>query len=110
MYWEEVYEHYEYACNLNVLERNEEMHFQFLLHAQTKEAANSWQDATIPYPDRNWKPPKARSNLPTDPMFNRSVKRVKASPEAQKRFKEVLERMRQGQEEQKAAERAYYGR
>ena len=49
MYWEEVYELYEYASNCNILEKNEDMRFNFLLHAGSKEAINSWQDLLIPF-------------------------------------------------------------
>ena len=51
MYWEDTYEMYEYASNLDALEKNEDMKFQYMLHAQTKEALRSWKDSPIPFPD-----------------------------------------------------------
>lgn len=109
MYWEDVYRYYEMACNLNTLERNDEMHFQFLLHAQTKEAANSWQEQEIPYPDRDWKPVKPTKGVDPNSVFSRSLNRVKGTEEDKKRFQEVRRRLEEARLEEEAALRAYYG-
>ena len=58
MYWEEVYEMYELSVNSDVLERNEKMRCEFMLHATSKKALDSWRDMSIPFPHRNWSPPK----------------------------------------------------
>lgn len=89
MYWEEVYEMYEYASNLDTLEKNEDMKFNFMLHATSKKALDSWQDAPIPYPDRNWKPPKPSevdsvANLPQSFKTKVTPPRV-AQTEAEKK-------------------------
>ena len=98
MYWEEVYEMYEIACNLNTKEKNEEMKFNFILHAQTKEAQDSWVDLPIPYPSRDWNPPKYSEKEDNEliKLSNRiAIKREKATPAERERAKVVRQRMKE---------------
>jgi len=111
MYWEDVHEMYEYGCNLNVIEKSENMKFQFLLHAQTKDAMDKWRDIPIPYPDRAWSPPQPNKGEPTKfkPEFERNSKRAKMSPERRKRYEEVLEKVQKTQEKkQQLIKERYY--
>ena len=114
MYWEQVYEMYEYACNMNILEKNEKMRFDFMLHAQTKEAQNSWRDLPIPYPDRNWNPPdydtlvKDKDTLlPPELAGKVAVKREKATPAQRKRAELVRAKFKQHKEEVRKLNEAY---
>lgn len=110
MYWEEVYEMYEYACNLNTLEKNESMQFNYLLHAQTKDAMKNWKDLPIPYPDRDWKPPEPKQGATKfKPEFERNAKRTKMTPERRKRYEEVLAKVKATQEKkQEIINERYY--
>jgi hypothetical protein len=98
MYWEEVYEFYELASNLNIVDLNDSMKFDFMLHAQSEEALNGWKDLEIPFPDRSWNPKEKKT-----PKFKKRFsevnieKRVKADPEAKKRFDEILKRVQESQ-------------
>lgn len=108
MYWEEVYEMYEIACNLNTIEKNEDMKFNFILHAQTKDAQNSWVDLPIPYPDRNWNPPKQVEYDDLKKLSGRvAIKREKATPAQKKRMQELLKRMEEHKKEVKKVNDAY---
>jgi len=93
MYWEEVYDMYELASNSSIVEKNEKMRFEFMLHATSKKALNSWKDMDIPFPNRNWVPPKKSQvdNLPTS--FKRFKNSSIASPEQVKRAKYVKKRV-----------------
>ena len=53
MYWEEVWELVEVASNIMVYQKNQEMFFQFCLHAGSKEAIKSWKDSPLPFPDKD---------------------------------------------------------
>lgn len=87
MYWEHVYEMYEYASNLEAMEKNEEMRFQFLLHAQTKEAVNSWKDLPIPFPDTSIVNPVPSMIIKTDSGEKRvSDTNADLSPSFRKNF------------------------
>lgn len=111
MYWEDVYEMYELASNMGAIERNDEMRFNFMLHAQTKDALNKWKDLPIPFPDRRYKPAKqqAGSKFMPRPFASRS-KAQKATPEEKKRFEEVSRRLKEHQERvQEANRRSMYG-
>jgi hypothetical protein len=55
MFWEHVYAMYEYASNLESIEKNEEMKFNYMLHAQSKKALDGWRDMAIPFPDKSIK-------------------------------------------------------
>lgn len=55
MYWEDVWEHLEIASNINTYERNQELYFQFCLHAGSKEAIKNWKDSPLPFPDKKYK-------------------------------------------------------
>ena len=100
MYWEQVYEMYEIACNLNVLEKNEDMKFNFILHAQTKDAQNSWNDLPIPYPDKDWNPVEIKESVIPQKLFGKvAISRKKATPAERKRAEEVRKRMREHEEE-----------
>ena len=55
LYWEEVWELVQVASNSMVYEKNQDMFFQFCLHAQSKEAIKSWKDSPLPFPDKKSK-------------------------------------------------------
>lgn len=104
MYWEEVYEMYEIACNLNVIEKNEDMKFNFILHAQTKDAQDSWKDLPIPYPDRDWNPVEVEvkeSVIPKTLFGKVPVVREKATPAQIERAKEVRKIIEENKKEVK---------
>jgi len=93
MYWEDVYEMYELASNSEVLERNEKMRFEFMIHATSKKALDSWSDLSIPFPSDKWNPPKKleKQNLPKS--FNKFRNSSKATPEQTERAKYVKKRV-----------------
>lgn len=93
MYWENVYEMYEYASNLNTLEKNEQMKFNFLLHATSKEVANSWKDLLIPFPDRKWKRPIRKRQKPLPHKLRNKQSKSKMSEEQRARAKYVREKL-----------------
>jgi len=95
MYWEDVYEMYEQAMNFNTLEKNEDMKFQFMLHATTKDALNKWKDMIIPYPRRDWSPKKAVKSKTLPGIFGKAANQVRASTEEKNRFKEIIRRMQE---------------
>lgn len=104
MYWEEVYEMYETASNMEVMELNDDMKFNFMLHAGTKENMNKWEDIPIPYPARNWKSNKNKKKgiidqLDTNLHKRVALRRVKATDAEKQRFKEVSERLRKHKED-----------
>lgn len=97
MYWEDVYKFYEIASNMDVLDSNEEMKFNYLLHAQTEDALKKWKDLTIPFPARDWNPLKASEKKPA--VFERATKRVKTTdPAVIARFKEIQRRVMENEE------------
>lgn len=49
MYWEEFWELVQMAANFTADEKNAELKFQFMLHAD-KKSAKKWQDLPIPFP------------------------------------------------------------
>jgi hypothetical protein len=49
LYWEEMYEHLKVAANFDAEERNSELKFQYMLHADEK-GVSQWKDLPIPYP------------------------------------------------------------
>ncbi|MBW2994355.1 hypothetical protein KY315_02970 [Candidatus Woesearchaeota archaeon] len=55
LYWEEMWEQIEVASNLSAYENNQKRHFNFLLHAGSKEAVKNWKDSPLPFPDKNIK-------------------------------------------------------
>jgi hypothetical protein len=91
MYWEDVYDLYEFASNMNTLEKSEEMKFQVILHATSKDCINNWKDLPIPFPNRKWKPAPKKERLPK--AFERHVKREKMSPAQEERYKYVQKRL-----------------
>jgi len=91
MYWEEVYEMYELSCNLNVIEKNDDMKFQFILHSGTKDAAKKWKDLPIPFPNRKWNPKPSQTRMPK--AFERHAKKEKMSPAQRERLEYVKKRM-----------------
>jgi hypothetical protein len=89
MFWEDVYQMYELACNFNSLETNDEMKFQFILHADSK---SKWQDLSLPYPDKDFIKTKAPKR--EEPFFvQRVTKREKASVQQLERAKYVKNRL-----------------
>ena len=102
MYWEEVYEIYEYASNMEVIERNNEMKFNYILHTGTKEAITNWRNIMIPFPDRNWIPkqqnkPSLLRKLPKV-MRNNYIAR-EADEKQKRRAEEVKKRLKQHRKE-----------
>lgn len=93
MYWEDVYEMYEYACNLDAVERNDSMKFDFMLHAQSEKALRQWSDFPIPFPDHRYKPMENKIPKSLPRPFARSRKAGKATPEEAERLKVVRQRM-----------------
>ena len=111
MYWEDVYELYEFASNLELLEKNEHMKFQFMLHAGTKEAINKWKDIPIPFPDRDWKPPiKPIKRKEEDllPAFSRHKSTAKMTPEQRERRDYVKKRVEESKLKAAEEQRKYY--
>lgn len=107
MYWEDVYAMYEFASNVSAIERNSEMKFQFMLHAESQKALDSWRDPiAIPYPDRRWIPPQpkevkiSKSGLP--PKLMRFQNKSVASPKQLKRAKAVADKMKAHRERVRA--------
>lgn len=49
MYWEEFYELVTIAANADAEEKNADLKFQYMLHAD-KKSAGKWQDLPIPFP------------------------------------------------------------
>ena len=107
MYWEEVYEAYEYASNLNTLEKNDEYKFQFMLHATTKNAMNQWRDMPIPFPDRNWNPPKKRET-PLPLAFSTKKSKSKMTPERRERYEYVQRKLAESKIKAEEELRKYY--
>ncbi len=111
MYWEDVYEMYEHAANMTVLEKDEEMQFQFSLHAMTKQKLKR---LPIPYPDPNFvrepqeqlKPKYAK----IDNKVAHALKRDKATPERIALRDKILERLAEHQEKVNKINALYYGR
>ena len=60
MYWEEVWEQVQIASNLITYQRNQEMYFQFCLHAGSKDAIRNWKDSPLPFPDKEIKGKKRK--------------------------------------------------
>lgn len=109
MYWEYVYELYEFASNLDTIEKNEQMKFQFMMHAQSKEAINKWKDALIPFPDRAWKPPKRKTDeLDLSINFSRHKNVSKMSPEQKERYDIVKQKLEVGRKKALEEKRKYY--
>ena len=93
MYWEDVYEMYELSANTQVLERNEKMKFDYMIHATSKKALDGWKDLSIPFPNRSWVPPKESKIDDLPQSFRRFKNASKASPEQVKRAKYVKKRV-----------------
>jgi hypothetical protein len=106
MYWEDVYEMYELASNLNILERSEEMKFQVILHASSKEAVNNWKDLPIPFPNRDWSPKPVERMLPKP--FEQQSKREKMSPEQAERLAYVKKRLEEHKKKVAEMHQAHY--
>lgn len=106
MYWEDVYSMYEYASNLDSLELNEQMKFQFMLHAQSKEAVSGWRDMPIPFPIKGTKRYKRKDMLPVsmEKMKNSSI----MNDEQKTRMEIVKEKMKQHEEKMDKMKRDYY--
>ena len=107
MYWEEVYEAYEYASNLNTIEKNDAYKFQYMLHATTKNAMNSWRDMPIPFPDRDWKPPKKRE-APLPMQFHAKKSTSTMTPERRERAEYIKRRLAEGRQKAEDELQKYY--
>ena len=106
MYWEDVYEMYELASNLNVLEKSEDMKFQVIIHATSKDAMNNWKDLPIPFPNREWKPIPKKDRLPK--AFERHAKREKMTPEGRARVDYVQKRLQEHAQKVEKERMDYY--
>jgi len=51
LYWEELWEHTKLAANYTAEEKNAEYRFQFMIHADKKQA-RKWKDFPIPFPKK----------------------------------------------------------
>ena len=91
MYWEDVYEMFIIASNHDAIEKNESMRFQFLLHATSQKQVDSWKDSKIPYPKLGWKEPIEQMVLPE--RLAKARKRTTKTPEQEKRFREVQQKL-----------------
>ena len=49
LYWEEFWDLVQLTANFTADEKNAELKFQFMLHAD-KKSARKWQDSPIPFP------------------------------------------------------------
>ena len=52
LYWEDFCDLVQMAANFEADERNAELKFQFMLHAD-KKSAGKWKDLPVPYPVEN---------------------------------------------------------
>jgi len=52
LYWEEVWELVKVASNSMALEKNQDMYFNFCLHAGSKDAIKNWKDSPLPFPEK----------------------------------------------------------
>ena len=62
LYWEELWEHVKTAANYSAEEKNAEMRFQFMTHADKKQA-RKWKDLPIPFPKEKEIPMKNLSGV-----------------------------------------------
>ncbi len=110
MYWEDVYEQYEIASNLEAIDMNESMKFQFMLHAGSKDAMKNWEDITLPFPDRAWIPPTRKRLKQEDisPVLSRHKNKTKMTPEQAARRDEVKRRLAESKKKAAAVRRDYY--
>ena len=94
MYWEDVYAMYVYASNMDSIETNEQSKFQFLIHAQSKEAIDAWRDFTPPFPSEEWIEERKKARAANyNNTFKRFVKTATMSDERKERFKYISERL-----------------
>jgi len=52
LYWEELWEVVQVAANSTVYEKNQDLFFNFCLHAGSKDAIKNWKDSPLPFPDK----------------------------------------------------------
>lgn len=52
LYWEEFWEFVQMASNFTADEKNADLRFHFMLHAD-KKSARKWKDLPIPFPAEN---------------------------------------------------------
>ena len=52
LYWEEFFELVQIAANFSADEKNAELKFHFMIHAD-KKSAGKWKDMPIPFPSEN---------------------------------------------------------
>ena len=111
MYWEDVYEMYEYAANMNAVEKSEDMRFQFMLHATSKEALDNWKDLEIPFPRADYiqkkvkvnKDKKRRGYRPENSKLNKFLTTAKKMTPAQReRFEYVKKRLAEHKKRQES--------
>ena len=99
MWWEDLYQMYIVACNLEVMETNDNMKFNFMLHAGSKDAIKKWQDLEIPFPSKDYmKAVKKKGSLATRPelrhgVFRRARKVEKMDDAQRERFNIVKEKL-----------------
>jgi len=107
MFWEEVYPMYELASNMDIIEKNSDMKFNYLLHASSKDAMKSWRDLPIPFPNRRWIPPVKKTIIPHS--LRKMHHASKHTPETRKKFEEVQRRVRETQQKARDLEFAHRG-
>lgn len=109
MYWEDVYSLYEYASNLNVMEKNEQMRFQFMLHASSKKAMNAWKDMDIPFPDKRvHQQVKAYKPKVVPHKLQHLANKAKMSSEQKLRYEYVKKRLEENQKRESEINNNYY--
>jgi len=72
LYWEELWEHTKIAANYSAEEKNAGMRFQFMIHADKKQA-RKWKDLPIPFPRKKGVPTKDISGVSQLPPYLQHV-------------------------------------
>ena len=50
LYWEEMWEQVKVAANVITYEKNQELFFNYCIHATSKDAMKHWKDSPLPFP------------------------------------------------------------
>lgn len=98
MYWEDVYEMFKYARNMDVIELNRDMQFNYMLHAQSKEALDAWQNEQIPFPKEGWQETSYGGTRIKDyvrKLPSKMLSQNKASAKQVQRMEEVRKKMQE---------------
>ena len=98
MYWEDVYEMFKYARNMDVIELSRDMQFNYMLHAQSKEALDAWQNEQIPFPKEGWQEASYGGTRIKDyvrKLPSKMLSQNKASAKQVQRMEEVKKKMQE---------------